>query len=1292
MANNLPPSDSNSQLLEAIKKLTLSITHGTVKAAGSVMSGITDDINVDMTKFAGSIVAGINPILGSFTDKILEKSKGEIKTAATSAYKSLKLGSSHLLDSTKTFFSHQKKENINLHKRLSLSSKTLTDSFKTQGSVNKQLLKETSKSAASSKGIIAAIDLLRKTNIQLMTMVARRLSKTPLTAQEYNLLKPDVSRFPHLATGGIVEKGGLAIVHNNEKITPSRVVDVQTAYLKRIAEATESTDTITNNKFNRKGSFSLEGKQIEKQTLMFGKLIKKFTKDNKLDRTLKTAELSNIAARKSFAESTMIRKMWRGMVTRPGESFAGTEGGQIIEELKELRRSIGGNKKYSLSERLNLTYKNILATMPFMEASANATKWALSKAVSVPKTVIGGSAKAINASLRWASGGSENTGAFMIRGKGLRYGRHVTVKGDPARTTASATVGIYEWTRIYGQQITSQLNKILTKFKLEKEVTYKNEKGFGSKRRSDELKYGAPATGLKYLFTEGKSYIGSKINNIKQKFNKPKKDESNIIQFPTSQSKTNNLLTKLLLFTKINTKANKTDANIEQAQLELDKKQDKRSLWEKAKSGGSRIWKKTKSATEKAEKGANSLFQKAENAGMAIGTVLVQGSLGALIYNSIKKLGTKLATKLLPLVKIGKNLIGPMASLLGKASLVLGSFVAGHQFGKFLYNKFKEVRWFGDSVGEFVWKAVDFVKKLPATIGTSLKTGFDSLMDMLKSLPGKLKNGILDLLEKIPFIKDSIKGLRTLYGDKKDIDPEQLKREKFNSDTQKIIQYARNNPKEWKEHVKKYGKRPNIIQMHNAYDEIIKNQSSSKSKNTKEQNKQITEKQARQKAILESDPKYMELVKHAQAIDKKNKNKEYIYTALADPTGRVGRGIGAAGSVAWEKMKGLYHKKWGNLVTGIPDTLGALAGGIYYGSESPATDMFKNRNNAKTSKAYQKALKRKNELLHGKNSKLSQFSSYVKNTLQSTKDHIVSKGSTLIEISGQWYLLKKNGTQEYIDNHERLKYLKDQVIQGKLILMSAVDGKGGFLIGKGKEWALKLYNQTASKMSMEKGKAIIDTLKSKITDKSFISKLSSKLPFKNQLTNAINFDKIEKIFTDKLGNNTNLQALRLMIENTGGDIFDLVGNNKQANITTKYITDNISAVADQSSKEYAKKIQDKLGSNIYHAVSDQSSKEYVQEVGKKSNNFVQKTFKNAESLVENQKNKFSDANSPLVKAIKYMTDATKQVLANAAQTIVQNNSMHTENNSSVNHTTNHSGSDDISSLYSLSAQQFTIGG
>jgi sulfur transfer complex TusBCD TusB component (DsrH family) len=363
------------------------------------------------------------------------------------------------------------------------------------------------------------------------------------------------NNIPKLAKGGDVKKSGLAIIHKSETISPSKILQAQLDALKKIVFTTEQ---LVKQNFKSKGDLKDFTSKVVKNDVKIARRLETGSMtsfDRNIDSVYKTAVMANMTARKSFEEIGFIRKLWRAYVSRPYESYVETEAGQMISLLRQIVDNLGGTKPLTLWERIEKGTAKILAKHPAIEflrySIGNIYKLTSTLLVKWPTQLIAGIGQSVGKSV---------LNIFGFRFKPFFKGDYANdIKsrrsGQPLDIIAESSVNQYRWTRIYGEQMTSQLNTLIKLYsgsEVEREVdplisSYKNWK----KRRSGEPKDTGPFLGqsirLMRYDTADLVLIGEDIyEEIKAITNTIKKDkievslekngfdkESNIISFPS---------------------------------------------------------------------------------------------------------------------------------------------------------------------------------------------------------------------------------------------------------------------------------------------------------------------------------------------------------------------------------------------------------------------------------------------------------------------------------------------------------------------------------------------------------------------------------------------------------------------------------------------------------------------------------------------------------------------------------------------------------------------------------------
>jgi len=456
------------------------------KPAAATVETIRKDIDIDKSTFIGGLASTINPIVGGIVDRTIDANRDALKDSAGKMFQAGKSGFSGMFDKFKRSsgdaFEKAKDDLVkDDDKRRSDFGKThnkSTSITETATNVTRRKVrsdvggthKKRSGAVKSfetgslllgnpkqpSADTVSAIDRLRLSNITIIAKATEALSGKSISS----------IGLPHAATGGLVKKSGAAVIHRDEKIIPGKVVDVQTSLLKRIALATESVDTKTSKGSERFGALSIEH-SINAQSNSLRDMIKGFKNDNKDDKIIKQNQLDNIATRKSFAQSSLPRKAFRAFISRTDESFAATEGGQMIERLNQLiRLTEKGTLKLGMATRIDKGVSKILVSHPALEGFYNLSKWTTKQLVGITSKTT----KSIT-----AVGNFITKGILSSKGKDSEFwagmnmttlfkGKYLTdipKQKTPQAQTAAALFAIYRWQRIYGELTQKQQNELI---------------------------------------------------------------------------------------------------------------------------------------------------------------------------------------------------------------------------------------------------------------------------------------------------------------------------------------------------------------------------------------------------------------------------------------------------------------------------------------------------------------------------------------------------------------------------------------------------------------------------------------------------------------------------------------------------------------------------------------------------------------------------------------------------------------------------------------------------------------
>ena len=413
-------------LIAAIKKLSIDVGRNTVevgkmtaRGAGKIArSAVAPGIEAsreairmfkpDISQTVGAALSAINPLIGGIADKMIEASKDQIKDSLHEISGVLKRGIGN------TYYG--------MKKLVGLKGRPVNPED----------------SLYSDMGVGGEF-----------------------TSANY---RNRIKKAPRMAGGGTVKRGGIAVVHTGEKIVSNRTLDIQTSLLSRIAIATENISKATS-----RTSLDLTGGPSTNITKSIKELIDSIDEDKDEVRSLRAAEFATMRKRKSFAESSLPRKMFRAFVSQPKEAVVDTINARMEKHLENIDKHLGGNEKLGLVERMDLGMKKMLLQHPFFEGVYNFTKWAGKKLLWLgkldfafkmftPRMILKGVGE-------WFGRGPLKPGSLMsmswstlFKGK---YSDDIKKSKDPYVSMNSALGLIYRWTRLGQDQTFDQLNTII---------------------------------------------------------------------------------------------------------------------------------------------------------------------------------------------------------------------------------------------------------------------------------------------------------------------------------------------------------------------------------------------------------------------------------------------------------------------------------------------------------------------------------------------------------------------------------------------------------------------------------------------------------------------------------------------------------------------------------------------------------------------------------------------------------------------------------------------------------------
>lgn len=450
---NLPkPNDNETkQLRKEVNILTRSIhglTAGLARTGSMVGKGfrsvtapvgqvareINEDVRVDKSQTIGMLASRINPLVGYAVEKALntwgDSIKSGMKRMGSAAWMKVKDGYS----------------NIREKRQESATSGTYTRV--NQGHQNRMY--------RSSKSVLDAIDRLRISNVQTL----REMSG----GESFKIKK--LKEVPKARVGGYVRKSGQAVIHEGEIISPSHMIEAQTDYLFRIAKAVERmAGTDTSSKHSK---YSIGGmNDASSMKSLFMDIKKQNQAQFKLNERLSLGFVS----RKSFGQLSIPRKFIRGF-TRRYDSFSGTEQGQMLSSLQEIRDTLKGRTNVGVLGRLNETIDKVLLKFPFLEGAWRLTRFLVKDVVKTIQrwTMFGG--RTINSLVETFSRKRFSfTGLFTSEAR-----RNLPKSGTPDEMTAKTAALIYEELFVQNRLHSRQLNELI-KLQGGKELEEKGRKG-----------------------------------------------------------------------------------------------------------------------------------------------------------------------------------------------------------------------------------------------------------------------------------------------------------------------------------------------------------------------------------------------------------------------------------------------------------------------------------------------------------------------------------------------------------------------------------------------------------------------------------------------------------------------------------------------------------------------------------------------------------------------------------------------------------------------------------------------
>lgn len=303
----------------------------------------------------------------------------------------------------------------------------------------------------------ALLDSTKETLTEISKFTEKNIKRLFYNKTDNKKMSFNSKDIPRLAKGGDVKKSGLAVIHKSETISPSKILEAQLATLKKIASSTDQL--VKQNKSRLKFQPNLK---LEKNDLKLSrKLEGEYPLYSNVDRTYRIAQLANVTARTSFQEVGFLRKLWRAYVSRPYEHYAETESGQMISILNQILDNLGGTKSLSFMERFEKGTAKILAKHPNIEFLRYATGLLLKTTSNImikwPFKLVTGIGKSLTGAVADVMGFK-----FKPLFKG-DYANDIRSRrsSQPLDIVAESAVNQYRWTRIYGEQITEQLNSLL---------------------------------------------------------------------------------------------------------------------------------------------------------------------------------------------------------------------------------------------------------------------------------------------------------------------------------------------------------------------------------------------------------------------------------------------------------------------------------------------------------------------------------------------------------------------------------------------------------------------------------------------------------------------------------------------------------------------------------------------------------------------------------------------------------------------------------------------------------------